>query len=55
MKYQIIYTKTVPAIAWHDTLAEAETLSRQIPLWQMACTKAPEAAEMAFRAMGGVI
>lgn len=32
-----------------------ETLSRQIPLWQMACTKAPEAAEMAFRAMGSVI
>lgn len=32
-----------------------EVLSRQVPLWQMACTKEPEAAEMAFRAMGSPI
>ena len=30
MKYQIIYTKTVPAIAWRDTLAESEALARQM-------------------------
>ena len=29
-----------------------ETLSRQVPLWQMACNRQPEAAETAFRAMG---
>ena len=27
------------------------TLSRQVPLWKMACTKAPEAAQMAYAAM----
>lgn len=32
-----------------DDLVEA--LSRQVPLWQMACNREPEAAEMAFRAM----
>lgn len=32
-----------------------EALSRQVPLWQMACNQQPEAAEMAFRAMGSVI
>lgn len=29
-----------------------ESLSRQVPLWQMACNRQPEAAETAFRAMG---
>ena len=32
-----------------------EALSRQVPLWQMACNQQPEAAEMAFRAMGSPI
>ena len=29
-----------------------EELTRQVPLWRMACTKDPEAAQIAFAAMG---
>ena len=32
-----------------------EVLSRQVPLWQMACNRQPEAAEIAFRAMSSAI
>ena len=32
-----------------------EVLSRQVPLWQMACNREPEAAEIAFRAMSSAI
>lgn len=31
----------------------ADTLARTVPLWQMACTKAPEAAVIAHAAMSG--
>lgn len=30
-----------------------EQLSRTVPLWQMRCTKDPEAAQIAYRAMSG--
>ena len=33
-------------------LALTQDLSRQVPLWQMACNREPEAAELAFRTMG---
>jgi len=31
-----------------------DSLSRRIPLWEMACTKDPEAALVSYRAMSGL-
>ena len=33
--------------------ALAEKLARTVPLWEMTCTKDPQAAQMAYEAMGG--